>query len=734
MDWSEDDISADDLKKERRDILRAYRDLLKPGRNPVSEKDKNQIRRAFDVALEAHQGVRRKSGEPYIFHPIAVAKIVKEDIGIGTVGIVCALLHDVVEDTDITLKDLEELFDSRISTIVDGLTKISELFDQNANLQAENFKKLILTLSQDIRVILIKLADRLHNMRTLSSMREDKSRKIASETLYLYAPLAHRLGLYNLKSEMEDLSLKYLEPEVYKEIKYKLQKSKAVRTRFLNRFLLPIERSLNRSGLDFEVVGRTKSIFSIYQKMQKQGIPFEEVYDLLALRIILKSEPENEKADCWKTYSMVTDFYKPNPDRLRDWISTPKANGYESLHITVMSPTGKWVEVQIRSKRMNDIAENGYASHWKYKSKGAEHAVDQWIERIRETIENNEIHSEDYLSDFRLNLFDEEIITFTPKGEVVSLPKQSTPVDFAFEIHSQVGKNCLGAKVNNKLVPLSYELKSGDQVEIITSSKGRPNEDWLKFVVTAKAKSKIKDFVKAEKKKLAVVGKTIMREKMRELGIKLNNDNLYKIAYFYLLSTLDDLYYQAKNGKLDFDLLKKLKIEKGFIKNNFRKAKNSIITNIGGVADLQGFDEEQKVDYQLSDCCNPIPGDKVFGFIGKNKIIRIHRTNCPKALELQSSHHYRIIEAKWISNESLAFMAGISIKGIDRMGLVNEITNIISQAMNVNMRSINFESEDGIFDGEIRAYVSNANHLNDLMKKIQLTEGVHSVIRLDASN
>lgn len=734
MDWSEDDISADDLKKERRDILRAYRDLLKPGRNPVSEKDKNQIRRAFDVALEAHQGVRRKSGEPYIFHPIAVAKIVKEDIGIGTVGIVCALLHDVVEDTDITLKDLEELFDSRISTIVDGLTKISELFDQNANLQAENFKKLILTLSQDIRVILIKLADRLHNMRTLSSMREDKSRKIASETLYLYAPLAHRLGLYNLKSEMEDLSLKYLEPEVYKEIKYKLQKSKAVRTRFLNRFLLPIERSLNRSGLDFEVVGRTKSIFSIYQKMQKQGIPFEEVYDLLALRIILKSEPENEKADCWKTYSMVTDFYKPNPDRLRDWISTPKANGYESLHITVMSPTGKWVEVQIRSKRMNDIAENGYASHWKYKSKGAEHAVDQWIERIRETIENNEIHSEDYLSDFRLNLFDEEIITFTPKGEVVSLPKQSTPVDFAFEIHSQVGKNCLGAKVNNKLVPLSYELKSGDQVEIITSSKGRPNEDWLKFVVTAKAKSKIKDFVKAEKKKLAVVGKTIMREKMRELGIKLNNDNLYKIAYFYLLSTLDDLYYQAKNGKLDFDLLKKLKIEKGFIKNNFRKTKNSIITNIGGVADLQGFDEEQKVDYQLSDCCNPIPGDKVFGFIGKNKIIRIHRTNCPKALELQSSHHYRIIEAKWISNESLAFMAGISIKGIDRMGLVNEITNIISQAMNVNMRSINFESEDGIFDGEIRAYVSNANHLNDLMKKIQLTEGVHSVIRLDASN
>ena len=735
MDWSDEDFSAERLKKERTAVLRAYRDLLKPRKNPISKKDKALIRKAFDVALEAHQGVRRKSGEPYIFHPIAVAKIVKEDIGIGVTGIVCALLHDVVEDTEITLKDIEELFGKKVASIIDGLTKISELFDQNTNLQAENFKKLILTLSEDLRVIFIKFADRLHNMRTLGSMREDKTHKIASETLYLYAPLAHRLGLYNIKSELEDLSLSFLDPTIYQEIKVKLQKSKVIRARFLKRFSLPIERSLSASKLNFELVGRTKSVYSIYQKMQKQGIPFEEVFDILAVRIILNSPVEDEKADCWKTYSIVTDFYKPNPDRLRDWISTPKANGYESLHITVMSPTGKWVEVQIRSDRMNEIAENGYAAHWKYKTKGDEHVVDSWIEKIRESIENDEIHSEDYLSDFRLNLFEEEILIFTPKGDGRSLPAKSTPVDFAYEIHSQVGRNCIGAKVNSKLVPLSHVLKSGDQVEIITSSKGRPNEEWLKFVVTAKAKSKIKDHVKAEKKKLSVIGRTLLRKKMRELSIKINNDNLYKIAYYYKYSTLDDLYYEAKKGHIDFAKLKNLKIEKGIIRNNFRKSKNSIIANIGGKADLQALDQgDQYVEYKLSDCCSPIPGDKVFGFIGKNNIIRIHRINCPRALELQSSHHYRIIQAKWTSDKSLAFLAGIKLKGIDRLGLVNEITNIVSQDLSVNMRSINFESVDGIFDGEIRAYVSNTNQLNNVMKKIQQTEGVESVIRLDASN
>ncbi|UTW64694.1 bifunctional (p)ppGpp synthetase/guanosine-3',5'-bis(diphosphate) 3'-pyrophosphohydrolase [bacterium SCSIO 12741] len=722
-------------RKEKTAILRAYRSLLKPGKVPVSEEDSEELRKAFDVALEAHSGVRRKSGEPYIYHPLEVAKIVKEDIGLDTTGIVCALLHDVVEDSNLTVGDIHQLFGKKVASIIDGLTKISEIFDQNTNLQAENFKKLILTLSQDVRVILIKLADRLHNMRTLESMREDKRRKIASETMYLYAPLAHRLGLYNIKSEMEDLSLKYIEPEAYEEIKYKLQKSKAVRTRFLNQFVLPIERELTRAGLKYKIVGRTKSIHSIYQKMKRQNVPFEEVFDILAVRIILDSPREQEKADCWKTYSVVTDFYKPNPDRLRDWISTPKATMYESLHITVMSPTGKWVEVQIRSERMDEIAENGYAAHWKYKGEEEEHIIDKWIGRIRESIENTESDSEDFLNEFRLHLFEDEILVFTPKGDVISLPAKSTPVDFAFEIHTQVGNTCIGAKVNNRLVRLSKPLKSGDQVEIITSEKGHPEENWLKFVRTAKAKSKVKDFLKAEKKKLAGVGRSIVRRELRERGIKNTNNNLYKIAYFYNLPTLDELFFQAKAGKLKWKNLDKLNIDKGQIKDKFRKTKNTIITNVGGKAEYESSnDKVQNVEYKLAPCCNPIPGDKVFGFIGETGRITIHRTNCPKAVEMQSHKHYRVIEAKWTSQKDIAFLVGINMTGIDRVGIVHYITSIVSQDMNVNMRSINFESVDGVFTGEIRAYVTDTNHLNALIKKIGRVKGIETVVRIDASN
>lgn len=734
MDWAEIDFTEEKLRKEKRDILRAYRDLMKPGRNPLKTTDKELIRKAFDVALEAHKDMRRKSGEPYIFHPLEVAKIAKEDIGIGPTGIVCALLHDVVEDTDITLQDIEQLFGKKVAEIIDGLTKISVVFNQNTNLQAENFKKLLVTLSRDIRVILIKLADRLHNMRTLGSMREDKSRKIASETMYLYAPLAHKLGLYNIKSEMEDLSLLYLEPEVYHEISEKLKKSKAVRTRFLNQLTLPIERDLKKSGLKFTITGRTKSVFSIYQKMKRQNVPFEKVYDVLAVRIVLDSQGENEKSDCWKAYSIVTDNYKPNPDRLRDWISNPKATGYESLHITVMSPSGKWVEVQIRSNRMDDIAENGYAAHWKYKSEGQVHVVDQWIERMRETLESTDSHSEDLIDEFRLSLYDKEIMLFSPKGDMISLPVQSTPVDFAYEIHSQLGDQCIGAKVNSQLVPLSHPLKSGDQVEIITSKKGKPSQDWLKFVKTAKAKSKIKNQLKAEKKKLAGLGRTILRRKMRELGIKFEQDNFFRIAYYFNLPTLDDLFYQIKNERIDLDKLNNLKIEKGFIKNNFRKAKNTIITDIGGEAQIESKnDATQKVQYNLSDCCNPIPGDKVFGFIGRNNLIDIHRTNCPKAVELQSHKHYRVIEAKWTSDQSIAFLAGIKLHGIDQLGMVNEITNIVSQDMDINMRSVHFESIDGVFEGEIRVYVTNRQHLNDLMGLLKKVKGVNQVERIDAT-
>ena len=542
MDWSDSDYLEELERKEKSSILREYRQLLKTISYEITEEDTEKIRKAFEVALEAHRGVRRKSGELYIFHPLAVAKIAKVEIGADSVGIVCALLHDVVEDSNMTIQDMEDLFGKKVATIIDGLTKISEIFDQNTNLQAENFKKLILTLAQDVRVILIKLADRLHNMRTLGSMREDKSRKIASETMFLYAPLAHRLGLYNIKSEMEDLSLKFLEPDIFNELKEKLQKSKAVRTRFLNRFSLPIERGLEKAGLNYQIVGRTKSIHSIFQKMRKQNIPFEQVYDILAVRIVIDSSSENEKADIWKTYSIVTDFYKPNPDRLRDWISTPKANGYESLHITVMSPSGKWVEVQIRSERMNDISENGYAAHWKYKDQKEEHVVDQWIGKIRESLENQEVHTDDFLNDFRLNLFEKEIIVFSPKGEAITLPAGSTPVDFAYEIHTDVGNTCIGAKVNNSLVPLSKTLHSGDQIEVITTRKGRPAEDWLKFAKTAKAKSKIKSFLKSEKKKLSGLGQTILKKELRELGIKPIKENMYKVAYFYNLPNLEELF------------------------------------------------------------------------------------------------------------------------------------------------------------------------------------------------
>ncbi|MDE0771178.1 MAG: RelA/SpoT family protein [Salibacteraceae bacterium] len=732
MDWSDNGYWEDLERKEKSAILREYRHLLKTISYEITEDDTEEIRKAFEVALEAHSGVRRKSGELYIFHPLAVANIAKVEIGVDSVGIICALLHDVVEDSNMTIQDMEDLFGKKVATIIDGLTKISEIFDQNTNLQAENFKKLILTLAQDVRVILIKLADRLHNMRTLGSMREDKSRKIASETMFLYAPLAHRLGLYNIKSEMEDLSLKFLEPNIFNELKEKLQKSKAVRTRFLNRFSLPIERGLEKAGLKFQIVGRTKSIHSIFQKMRKQNIPFEEVYDILAVRIVIDSSSENEKSDIWKTYSIVTDYYKPNPDRLRDWISTPKANGYESLHITVMSPGGKWVEVQIRSERMNDISENGYAAHWKYKDQKEEHLVDQWIGKIRESIENQEVHSEDFLNDFRLNLFEKEIIVFSPKGDAITLPANCTPVDFAYEIHSDVGNTCIGAKVNNSLVPLSQTLHSGDQIEVITTRKGRPSEDWLKFAKTAKAKSKIKSFLKSEKKKLSGLGQTILKKELRELGIKPLKENMYKVAYFYNLPNLEELFYQVKSNRLNLNNLSKLKIEKGLIRNNFSKKKDTIITNVGGKAELTNTDHsETSADYNLAECCNPVPGEKVFGFIGDNNQVEIHRVSCPNAVEIQSQKHFRVIEAKWTNQQALAFLSGIKITGIDSKGMVNDITMKISQNLNINMRSINFESLDGYFEGKISAYVTDIDHLNDLIQEISNVKGVDKVIRVD---
>ncbi len=730
-------MTDEDLKIERKAILRQYRALLKNAKSELDEADRLMIRKAFDLAADAHGGMRRKSGEAYIFHPIAVARIVSEEIGLGTTSIVCALLHDVVEDTEINLDDIESLFGKRVALIIDGLTKLRGAhFGEDVSVQAENFRKMLLTISDDIRVILVKLADRLHNMRTLDSMRHDKQQKIASETLYLYAPLSHRLGLYNLKSEFEDLCLKYKEPHIFDSIERSLEKSKAVRTRFINRFTLPIRRSLQDAGFNFEIKTRTKSIHSIYNKMVNKNIPFEEVYDLFAIRIIVESLDDSEKSDCWKVYSIVTDFYQPNPDRLRDWISTPKSNGYESLHTTVMSPLGKWVEVQIRTSRMDEIAELGYAAHWKYKESASENALDEWITKIRETLQNPDPNALDFIDDFKLNLFSDEMFVFTPKGDLRSLPSNTTALDFAFEIHTMVGARCIGAKVNHRLVPLSYHLKSGDQVEILTSQKQRPKENWLRFVVTAKAKSNIKSLLKEEKKQIAQDGKETFERKLKSFKINMNDENLRRIMSFYKLPSSLELFYRVGIEQLDLSKLAALKKDGGQLKyrRTVRKkpeGPKDLVTPIDAKnASLVIGDSMEKFDYKLATCCNPIPGDRVFGFITISDGIKIHRENCPNAIQMMSKYNYRIVKAKWTNQESIAFLAGVRISGIDQVGLVNELTKVISDEYNVNMRSISFDTDDGIFTGSIMVYVNDTKHLTELMRKLRNISGVNTVSRL----
>ncbi len=725
------------LEKENKEILRQYRALLKNAVRVQSDADKVLVRRAFNMAVDAHSDTRRKSGEAYIFHPIAVARIVSEEIGLGTTSIVCGLLHDVVEDTETTLDDIQSYYGEKVARIIDGLTKIKgAYFGDDVSIQAENFRKMLLTLSDDVRVILIKIADRLHNMRTLESMRHDKQQKIASETLFLYAPLAHRLGLYNIKSELEDLCLRYLEPEVYHQVEESLRKSKAVRTRFINQFGLPIKRDLEASGLSYEFKSRTKSIHSIYHKMIAKNIPFSEVYDVFAIRIILDSPLDREKSDCWKAYSIVTDNYKPNPDRLRDWISTPKSNGYESLHTTVMSPSGKWVEVQIRTKRMDEIAELGYAAHWKYKESASENALDDWIRRIREMLKNPDPNALDFIDDFKLNLFSDEIFVFTPKGQLRKLPSGATALDFAFEIHTQVGASCIGAKVNHKLVPLSQVLRSGDQVEILNSEKQKPKEGWLKFVVTAKAKSNIKNLLKEDKKRIALDGKEILQRKLRNLKLEFNDTNVNKILSFYKLATSQDLFFRIGEKSLDLSKLSNLKKEDGLLKYRVNRAKKKasvteIVTKLKEESNnLVIGDNMEKLEYKLSPCCNPIPGDKVFGFVTINDGIKIHRENCPNAIQLMSNYAYRIVKAKWTNQDSLAFLAGIRVSGIDKVGLVNELTRIISSEYHVNMRSISFDTDDGIFEGTIMVFVNDTEHLTELMRKLRNVNGVTGVSRI----
>ncbi|MBL4586772.1 MAG: bifunctional (p)ppGpp synthetase/guanosine-3',5'-bis(diphosphate) 3'-pyrophosphohydrolase [Flavobacteriales bacterium] len=748
-----------DAEKEKKDILKAYGKLLRSTKRHEAKGDLKLIRKAFEVALDAHKDMRRKSGEPYIYHPIAVAEIVTSEIGLGAKSIVCALLHDTVEDTDLTIEDMRKMFGDKVAQIIDGLTKLSSVLDigEDKSLQAENFRKMLLTMSSDIRVILIKLADRLHNMRTLGSMRRDKQLKIASETLYLYAPLAHRLGLYTIKTELGDLSFKYIEPELYEEINTKLRDTQRQRTRFINKFSFPIINSLNEGGIDFEIKGRTKSVHSIARKMKKQGVPFEGVFDIFAIRIIVKSSLENEKADCWKAFSIVTDHYVSNPGRFRDWLSKPKTNGYESLHTTVMSDKGKWVEVQIRTERMDGIAEKGLAAHWKYKDSGQvkksgdnpERGFDDWLNKIRDLLESPDRNAIDFIDDIKLNLFADEIFVFTPTGEVRTLPVDATSLDFAFDIHSEVGMRCMGAKVNGKLYPLSHQLKSGDQVEVLTSNKQKPKEDWLTFVVTGKAKSKIKQALKEESRRIAADGKEIVTRKLKQMKMTLDRDLTNKLHQHFKVQTSQDLFIKVAQKTIDFKEIK------AFIESSKNEAKwyNVLRKRIAGPRAENGEDADaaakrerpkdkgdtivigdasQKMDYVFAKCCSPIPGDKIFGFVSINDGIKIHRTNCPNAIHIRANYAYRIQPASWANKEDhTAFATGILIRGIDDAGVVNAITNVIYKDLNVNMKRVAFDSNDGIFEGHIEVLVQGIHHLNNLIENLRKVDGIKSIVRED---
>jgi GTP diphosphokinase / guanosine-3',5'-bis(diphosphate) 3'-diphosphatase len=727
-----------DLETERKEILKRYKDLIKACKRRLEKGDKETIRKAFEVAVEAHKEMRRKSGEPYIYHPIAVAHICAEEIGLGTVGIVCALLHDTVEDTDLTLDDIRGLFGEKVTQIIDGLTKISGVIDHTSSMQAENFRKVLLTMSEDIRVILIKIADRLHNMRTLHHMKRDKQIKVASETLYLYAPLAHRLGLNTIKTELEDLGLKYTDTEIYNDIAVKLEESQPERKRFIQKFIEPLKEILAEEGLKFRIFGRPKSIFSIYHKMKTKHVAFEEIYDLFAIRIVIDTPLDREKSDCWKVYSIITDFYHPSPERLRDWISTPKSNGYESLHTTVMGPAGRWVEVQIRTTRMDEMAENGYAAHWKYKDSAAEKEskLENWLLRIRETLENPDPNALEFLDDFKLNLFSEEMFVFTPKGDMKTLPVGATALDFAFEIHTKVGEHCIGAKVNHKLVPLSHELTSGDQVEILTSTKQHPKDDWLSYVITAKAKSKIKNSLKEQRKKVAEEGKEILQRKFERNKVDFTTQNITEFCNYLRLPSSQELYYRAALGNVD---IKEIKEFLKFRETPQRKSKKpegarleELVTSARGRTDMLVIgDDMQKLDYKLSPCCNPIPGDDVFGFITVGEGIKIHRVNCPNAVKLLSNYAYRVVKAKWVNDQLISFLAGLKLTGTDELGIVNHITEIISNENNVNMRSINFDTDDGMFEGTVMVYVHDTKHLNHLIDNLKKVKGVNRVERID---
>ncbi|UZD40813.1 RelA/SpoT family protein [Capnocytophaga ochracea] len=727
-----------DLEEEKKAIAREYKELLRISYQTLSDEDKKLIRLAFDTAVDAHKNQRRKSGEPYIFHPIAVAKIVASQIGLDAIAIASALLHDVVEDTDYTIEDMERLFGKTVAHIVEGLTKISSMSRENdISLQAENFRKLLLTMNDDVRVILIKIADRLHNMQTMDSMADYKQAKIASETLYIYAPIAHRIGLYNIKTELEDLALKYTDPERYNSILNKMEESKEEQQEYIEAFTKIVETSLTQQKIDYSIKGRPKSIYSIYRKMESQGVSFEEVYDKFAIRIIYKSEPAEEKFLAWKIYSIVTDHFRPNPTRLRDWISSPKSTGYEALHITVMGPKGKWVEVQIRSERMHEIAEKGYAAHFKYKhGDQKEEGIEMWLNRLQEIFENSEANAVDFVEDFKLNLYSKEIFVFTPNGEIKSLPKGATPLDFAFYIHTGVGLKTRGAKVNNKLVPLNYVLKSGETVEIITAENVKPTKNWLNYATTAKARSKIKNALKEETKTVAAEGKEILVRKLKQLKITLNEEVMNEMVSYFKTKTSLDIYYQAGTGEISNQMLKDFVSHRtsffGLFKNKaVKKPTDEPIYSPNVHYDSIVFGkEEESLDYTFSKCCNPIPGDPIFGFVTINEGVKVHKKTCPNAISMQSNYAYRIIQAKWVKSDERDFKVSLKISGIDRDGLISDISKVILDSKFVKLTNINIDSEGNVFSGKVSISINNNATLKKLMQDIKNIKGVDKVNRL----
>ncbi len=731
------------IEDEKKEIAHRYKDMLSDTYQTLTKENKILIRKAFDFAVEAHKDQRRKTGEPYVYHPIAVAKIVANEIGLGTNSIVAALLHDVVEDTDYTFDDIEQLFGKTVAKIVNGLTKISRLKkDRNVSIQAENFRKMLLTLNDDVRVILIKIADRLHNMQTLDSMRAEKQVKTASETLYIYAPLAHRLGLYNIKTELEDLGLKYTESEVYNDILNKISESKEEQTKYIEEFADSIKQALDAEGIKYQIKGRTKSIFSIRKKMRNQEVSFDEVYDKFAVRIVYESTLKDEKFNAWKIYSIVTDHYSPNPSRLRDWITHPKTTGYESLHTTVMGPHGKWVEIQIRSERMNEIAEKGYAAHFRYKHGNVnESGLEEWLNKLKESLESDDVNAIDFVEQFKLNLYAKEIYVFTPKGDIKSLPKGSTVIDFAFSIHTEVGMHCRGAKVNGKLVHFSYELQSGDQVEIITSNSQKPKLAWLEIVKTARAKSRIKSILKEEQKIVAKEGKEVLSRKLRHLKIPLNETTINELVNFFKLKTSFDLFYRIGNGSIENQQLKKYAAKRSSAIVNFFKTKmrrgtknpqiNTVNEEVNTNFDMLVFgSDEEKLNYKFSKCCSPIPGDKVFGFITINEGIKVHKNDCPNSVSMQSQYAYRIISAKWIDSSQYGFKVTLRLTGIDDLGLVSKVTKIISNNLNVNIKKLNISGEEGFFEGKITVDVKNNKQLSNLIKQMKKIEGIEKVDRI----